>query len=233
MKNTIENRFYNKYFVQDQSNRYKIENVVCDRQYSNQNVFNSRNQDFINRLFVQNFAFSQNIRISYQYDKEKQVSFHQKSIYTSYDSKIQILRLIQSIFNQQHKIYYAKDDDYDQRDYSHEFFDEIEQKNAYNAQKQFEHDIETLFLQNDEQKEEIDDISHNFFVDSSIANNISHRCQNCEIYCFSNNKLHKHLKFCKRQLTMHESIDKTSQIIISDVKNVSSKNAIEDITLRK
>ena len=233
MKNTIENRFYSRYFVQDQSNRYKIENVVYDRQYSNQNVFNSRNQNFINRLFVQNFAFSQNIRTSYQYDKKKQVSFHQKFIYTLYDSKTQILKFIQSIFNQQHKIYYAKNDDYDQRDYSHEFFDETEQKNAYNAQKQFEYDIETLFLQNDEQKKEIDDISHNFFVNSSISNNILHRCRNCEIYCFLNNKLHKHLKFCKRQLTMHESIDKTSQIIISDVKNVSSKNATEDITLRK
>ena len=68
MKNTIENRFYSRYFVQDQSNRYnnKIENVVYDRQYSNQNIFNSRNQDFINRLFVQDFAFSQNIRTSYQ-----------------------------------------------------------------------------------------------------------------------------------------------------------------------
>lgn len=49
MKNTNENRFYNKYFDQDQFNRYsnKVENVTV-QQYFNQYNFNYQNQSFIN-----------------------------------------------------------------------------------------------------------------------------------------------------------------------------------------
>lgn len=88
MNNTNENRFNNKYFGQNQYNRYdnKFENVI-NRQYFNQNIIDYENQNFINRTFAQNFAFPQNVRIFDQYDKNKEIIFPFKSNYASYNLK--------------------------------------------------------------------------------------------------------------------------------------------------
>ena len=82
------------------------------------------------------------------------------------------------------------------------------------------------------QENNIKDIFQIFFINSFISTNSSHQCRNCEILCFSNNKFYKHLRNCKRSMIMHESIDDTFQIIISNVKfNVA--NVSDDVNLRK
>lgn len=94
MNNLNKNRaYFIRCSTQDQYNRYsKDENIILNRQYSDQNYSNYRNQTSTNRqftqLFASDFAFSQHFRTSYQYDKDKQHSFQFKSTYYNFKTYV-------------------------------------------------------------------------------------------------------------------------------------------------
>ena len=239
MNDISENRA-SRYSIQDQYNRYinsKSENFIYNRQYFNQNNFNYRNQNNSYQSasnVASNSAHQQYFRILYQYDKEK-TSYQSKSIHVSHDFRIQISKPVQSFNDQRQKVYYADENDYRYQKYSTNFSDDCEnQKNAYNDQKQKKyHNEKTIFVHDDsQQKDEFEEISHNFFVDTSIFCNLTHQCRKCDVKCFFDNKLYKHLKKCRTLLIMQRIVNSIEMQIIESKKK-SMTDANYDIVLRK
>ena len=101
-----------------------------------------------------------------------------------------------------------------------------DENNNLHSQEKFHENI--MFVQNEnkvsvESNYQNDDISQNFFVDSST---MTRQCRRCELNYFSNNKLHKHLKTCKKNektniKAYHEIIE--ARIVQSNFK-ISCEN---------
>ena len=257
MNETNDNRNYrydNRYFNQNQSydqfysnERYNNVRKYKDSAYQNQDnailfqinnyqidYFNNRNQYRQNFAFAFAFAF-QLTNTLYRYEYTSSIENKEKqNAYQSYkNSNSSNTNFYQAKFNNffvferrsLQKTYHENNDEKFQNIYE-------KQKNIYNAEKK-RNDNETFFLcQDDLQKDHIENIFQNFFINFFISTNSSHQCRKCEISCFSNNKFHKHLKNCKRNMIMHESIDDISQIIISNVR-FSVANVSDDANLRK
>lgn len=85
-------------------------------------------------------------------------------------------------------------------------------------------------------KNEFEKISQNFFVDYSILINFAHKCRRCKLFCFFNNKLHKHLKTCRQKIQLLEfrdSIEKKLFKIILSKSKTNDSNDNSKITFRK
>ena len=240
MKNTNDNRsYFSRYSNQNQDqylnaqsfNTRYAEDFVSKFERQIQYNSNNSNQKFMRRSFVQD-SVPQFVRTFYLYDKEKQNTSHLRFSYLNDKTQVSWQSQNQAFYDQ--KAYYAENEKYYQK-HSMNFSIEYEnQKNVFIAREQEECD-NTIFMSNTTSvKKEFEEISQNFFVDCSIFMNISHKCRQCEVSCLSNNKLHKHLKMCRKQHTQIAMIEcqDSSKVILSNVKIINSINYIE-VDLRR
>ena len=246
-------RYDNRYFNQGQSysnERYNNVRGYKGSAYQNQGnatffqIINyqigySNNRNQYRQGFAPAFA-PQSTNTSYRYeytpsteDKEKQNAYQSYKTFNQRNSNTNPYRIN---FNTPYvperrplqKAYHENDDEEFQNIYE-------EQKNIYNEDNNlyshedtmFVRNENTMFVQNEDTELSLqnDDISHNFFVESST---MTRQCRRCESNFFFNNKLHKHLKTCKEK---NDEINAFHETIEAAIVQSNFKTSCENLDL--